>query len=58
VQGRKRIEGLFASHTLEDQQHYFDTMWDTRRWRSIFKIFFNKKVLGPFNPEMRQTVKI
>ena len=46
VQGRKRIEGLFASHTLEDQQHYFDTMWDTRRWRSIFKIFFNKKVLA------------
>lgn len=46
VQGRKRLAGLLACQTLAEQQRYFDAVWDTRRWRTIFQIFFNKQVLA------------
>jgi S-adenosylmethionine-diacylglycerol 3-amino-3-carboxypropyl transferase len=46
MQGKKRIEGLFESKTLEQQQTYFDEVWNTRRWRAIFRVFFNKKILA------------
>jgi S-adenosylmethionine-diacylglycerol 3-amino-3-carboxypropyl transferase len=46
LQGRKRIEGVFASDSLQQQRNYFERAWNTRRWRSIFKVFFSKQVLG------------
>ena len=46
LQGNRRIEELFQQTTLEAQQKYFDEAWNTRRWRAIFKIFFNKKILA------------
>jgi S-adenosylmethionine-diacylglycerol 3-amino-3-carboxypropyl transferase len=46
LQGRGRIERMFANDTLEKQRAYFDEVWNTRRWQGLFKIFFSKKVLG------------
>ena len=46
LQGNRRIEGLFQQGTLEAQQDYFNEVWNTRRWRAIFKIFFNKHMLA------------
>jgi S-adenosylmethionine-diacylglycerol 3-amino-3-carboxypropyl transferase len=41
-----RIERMFENDTLEKQRSYFDDVWNTRRWRGLFKIFFSKYVLG------------
>jgi S-adenosylmethionine-diacylglycerol 3-amino-3-carboxypropyl transferase len=46
LQGNKRIDNLFNHSTIEEQREYFDNVWDTRRWRGIFKLFFNKKILA------------
>jgi S-adenosylmethionine-diacylglycerol 3-amino-3-carboxypropyl transferase len=46
LQGKKRIAGLFHCETLEQQQAYFDSTWNTRRWRLIFKLLANKHVLA------------
>jgi S-adenosylmethionine-diacylglycerol 3-amino-3-carboxypropyl transferase len=46
LQGRSRIEGMFENESLEEQRAYFDEVWNTRRWRGLFKIFFSKQVLG------------
>ena len=46
TQGKKRIDGLFRCQTLEQQQDYFDRKWNTVRWRLLFKLLANKRVLA------------
>ncbi len=46
LQGRKRVLGLFEDKSQKDQEAYFDKIWDTRRFHSIFKILFNKHILA------------
>ena len=46
LQGRSRIEGWFRCQTLEEQQEYFDTVWNTAQWRLLFRLAFNKLTLG------------
>lgn len=46
IQGKKRIERLFHEKTKEEQEFYFDTVWNTRRFKYIFKILFNKYMLA------------
>ena len=46
LQGRRRIERLFESDSLEAQQRYFDESWNTMRWRVLFRMAFNKRILA------------
>ena len=46
TQGKKRIDELFRSQTLEQQQDYFDRKWNTVQWRLLFKLLANKRVLA------------
>lgn len=46
LQGRKRIDGFFRCASLADQRVYFDEEWNTRRWRLLFKLAFNKRTLA------------
>jgi S-adenosylmethionine-diacylglycerol 3-amino-3-carboxypropyl transferase len=46
LQGSTRIHGLFEQSSIEEQRRYFETTWNTRRWKSIFKVFFNKRILA------------
>jgi S-adenosylmethionine-diacylglycerol 3-amino-3-carboxypropyl transferase len=46
VQGASRIERLFECRSLEEQKEYFDRTWNTRQWRMLFRLAFNKSVLA------------
>jgi S-adenosylmethionine-diacylglycerol 3-amino-3-carboxypropyl transferase len=46
LQGKKRVLRLFDKKTKEEQQKYFDRKWNTRRFRYLLKILFNKRVLA------------
>jgi S-adenosylmethionine-diacylglycerol 3-amino-3-carboxypropyl transferase len=46
LQGGKRVLGLFENKTLDEQQAYFDQVWNTRRFKYMFKILFNKRMLA------------
>src|SRR5579863_4412153 len=46
IQGTRRMDGLFQSHTLEEQRDYFDRVWNTAQWRILFHLLFNKQVLA------------
>ena len=46
LQGRKRVLGLFEKKTQQEQEIYFDRVWNTRRYKYIFKILFNKRMLA------------
>lgn len=46
VQGRDRIDSLFRCGSLAEQQTFYDGSWDSRRWRFLFRLLFNKRVLA------------
>ena len=46
LQGRKKVLGLFEQKTKEEQQAYFEDKWNTKRFKYIFKILFNKRMLA------------
>lgn len=46
LQGRKRVLGLFKEKTNEEQEIYFDNVWNTKRFHYLFKILFNKRMLA------------
>ncbi|MFT5105466.1 MAG: S-adenosylmethionine-diacylglycerol 3-amino-3-carboxypropyl transferase [Pseudoalteromonas tetraodonis] len=43
VHGNRRIAELFAA---EDRHAFYDHRWNTWRWRSMFKLFFSRFVMG------------
>ena len=46
LQGKKRVTGLFIEKSRENQEVYFDTVWNTKRFHYLFKILFNKRMLA------------
>lgn len=46
LQGKKRIDGLFEDKSLASQKEYYDTIWNTKRYRAIYKLLFNKYILA------------
>jgi S-adenosylmethionine-diacylglycerol 3-amino-3-carboxypropyl transferase len=46
LQGRKRVRELLRKKTMPEQQDYFDKVWNTGRFRSIFRLLFNKRILA------------
>jgi S-adenosylmethionine-diacylglycerol 3-amino-3-carboxypropyl transferase len=46
LQGRKRVMGLFEEKSQTEQEDYFDKIWNTKRFRFLFKILFNKRMLA------------
>ena len=46
LQGGNRIKRLMEQKTLEQQQEFYDQVWNTPQYRAIYKLLFNKYVLG------------
>ncbi|KAB2880136.1 DUF3419 family protein [bacterium] len=46
LQGKRRVIGLFKEKSREEQEAYFDTVWNTKRFHYLFKILFNKRMLA------------
>lgn len=46
IHRKKVVRGLFECRTLEEQKEHYRKHWDTWRWRTVFRVFFGKKVMG------------
>ncbi|KAB1071349.1 DUF3419 family protein [Tamlana haliotis] len=46
LQGKKRVNALFNIKTQEEQIKFFDEVWNTKRFKLIFKVLFNKHILA------------
>lgn len=46
LQGKKRVTGLFKEKSKSEQEAYFDTVWNTKRFRFLFTMLFNKRILA------------
>lgn len=46
LQGPAKTKRLFTLATQEDQEKFFETEWNNRRWKWIFETMFNKRRLA------------
>jgi S-adenosylmethionine-diacylglycerol 3-amino-3-carboxypropyl transferase len=46
IHDRKAVEQLLAGSSLDEQRIFYDRVWNNRRWRWLFRIFFGKFLLG------------
>jgi S-adenosylmethionine-diacylglycerol 3-amino-3-carboxypropyl transferase len=60
IHNRKRVEKLFEEKSSAEQKQFYSEEWNTWRWKLLFKIFFNKYVMGKYgrDPEFLRQVKV
>ena len=46
IHRRAVIEGLLQQRGLDAQRRYYAASWDTWRWRTVFRVFFGRRVMG------------
>lgn len=43
---RKRVLSLLEPRSPEDRRRFYDEIWNNRRWRAIFHVFFSRTLMG------------
>ena len=46
VHSRRTIKALTEPRDLEQRRRFYDEVWNTRRWRFVFRLFFSRFVMG------------
>lgn len=46
IHNRSRVEQLLAGGGRERCARFYDTTWDTLRWRMLFRLFFSRWMMG------------
>ncbi len=44
--GKKRVMQLLESRNREERLAFYETVWNHRRWRWLFQVFFSRFVMG------------
>ena len=40
------IAAMFVPRTPAERRHYFDAVWNNRRWRALYRLFFSRAVMA------------
>lgn len=43
---RREIDQLLSPKPIDDRRRFYADIWDNRRWRLIFRLFFCRRVMG------------
>lgn len=43
---RRRVRSLLEKRDPQDRGRFYQSTWDNRRWRGIFRVFFSRAVMG------------
>lgn len=46
IHGRKEVERLLLEKTKEEREAFYEEVWNNRRWRLLFRIFFSRFMMG------------
>jgi S-adenosylmethionine-diacylglycerol 3-amino-3-carboxypropyl transferase len=46
--GRPAVRALLAATDVAQQERIYEQYWDSRRWRTLFRIFFSRRLLAAF----------
>jgi S-adenosylmethionine-diacylglycerol 3-amino-3-carboxypropyl transferase len=59
IHKKTTIDQLFASKSEEAQKRFFQKVWNSWRWKLLFRIFFSRYVMGKYGrePEKLKEVK-
>lgn len=59
IHQRKTVARLLTSKTRSEREMFYDEVWDTWRWRALFRLFFSRRVMGRFgrDPEFFRYVE-
>lgn len=60
IHSRKTVQSLLAPKDAQEQERFYDTVWNSCRWRALFKVFFSKTVMGRLgrDPEFLREVEV
>lgn len=60
IHSASTTEKLFSKKSEAEQKIFYDTTWNSWRWRLLFKVFFSKYVMGKYgrDPEFLKEVKV
>ncbi|HEY5629250.1 MAG TPA: DUF3419 family protein, partial [Candidatus Limnocylindrales bacterium] len=45
VPGRRAVREFLAARSLVEQRRVYETAWNSRRWRLLFRVFFGRRLL-------------
>lgn len=46
VHAKDVCDELLVSRSAEERRRFFDDVWNTPKWRTLFRMFFSRKVMG------------
>ena len=46
IHSRSTIDALLQPRPLPEQRRFYDEQWNTWRWRTVFRVFFGRRVMG------------
>ncbi len=46
LQGKSNVRKLFIEKSVQEQEQYYDQVWNTKRFHYLFKVIFNKRMLA------------
>ncbi|HNB21622.1 MAG TPA: DUF3419 family protein [Candidatus Melainabacteria bacterium] len=46
VHSKETCDELLVKREVDDRRRFFDEVWNTPKWRTLFRMFFSRKVMG------------
>jgi S-adenosylmethionine-diacylglycerol 3-amino-3-carboxypropyl transferase len=46
IHGRRVVEQLFTRKSRSERDQFYETKWNTIRWRTLFRVFFSRLLIG------------
>ncbi|MDR0315104.1 MAG: BtaA family protein [Oscillospiraceae bacterium] len=46
IHGEKYVQDLIAPKSKDERDFYYEEVWDNRRWRTMFNLFFSRFMMG------------
>lgn len=46
IHSKRRVGELLQSKPRDERAGFYDRIWNNRRWRALFRIFFSQRVMG------------
>jgi len=59
IHNRKKVGRLLSIHDVAERTDFYNKIWNTFRWKMLFKIFFSRAMMGKFgrDPEFFKYVE-
>ena len=60
IHSQRTVQALLAPKSGKEQELFYETTWNSFRWKALFKIFFSRFVMGRFgrDPEFLKEVEV